>query len=137
MENALTRGYATASTDTGHIGDDLIFGNGHPEKIVDWGYRSIHLTTEAAKLIIRDYAGRFSQHSYFNGCNTGGHQALMETQRYPDDYDGIIAGDPAADRVHEVVSYLWTWISTHKDGVSLLSQAKLQLLTKSAVSACD
>jgi feruloyl esterase len=138
LASGLLRGYATASTDTGHIGDDLKFANKHPEKIVDWGFRAIHLTTEAAKLIVRDYEGRAPQHSYFDGCNTGGHQGLMEAQRYPDDYDGIVAGDPAADRIHEVAGYLWAWKVTHdQNSQSLLSHADLQLLTKSAVAACD
>jgi len=138
MAAALRRGYATASTDTGHVGDDLIFANGHPEKIIDWTYRAMHVTTESAQLIVRDYAGRFSQHSYFNGCASGGHQALTEAQKFPDDYDGIIAGDPAADRIHEIIGYLWSWISTHnEDGSRILSPAKLQLVTQSAVAACD
>jgi feruloyl esterase len=137
MAVALRRGYASASTDTGHVGGDLKFGDGHPEKIVDWAYRAIHVMTQTAQLIVRDHTGRFAQYSYFDGCNTGGHQALMEAQRYPNDYDGIIAGDPAADRVHEVVGYLSAWIATHKDGASLLSPAKLQFVTTAAVAACD
>jgi feruloyl esterase len=137
MAGALRRGYATASTDTGHTGGDLKFGDGHPEKIVDWAYRAIHVMTQTAQLIVRDHTGRFAQYSYFDGCNTGGHQALMEAQRYPNDYDGIIAGNPAADRVHEVIGYLWAWMATHKDGASLLSPAALQMVTKAAVGACD
>jgi feruloyl esterase len=137
MVAALRRGYATASTDTGHNGGDLRFGDGHPEKIEDWAYRAIHVMTQTAQLIIRDHLGRFPQYSYFDGCNTGGHQALMEAQRYPHDYDGIIAGDPAADRVHEVIGYLWAWTATHQDGRSMLSPAKLQFVTKAVVGACD
>src|SRR3954464_4794530 len=87
MATALRRGYATASTDTGHAGDDMKFGQGHPEKIVDWAYRAIHVMTDAAKLIIRNHAGRFPERAYFNGCSSGGHQAMSEAQRYPDDYD--------------------------------------------------
>ena len=132
------RGYATASTDTGHVGDDLTFGSGHPEKIVDWGFRSIHLMTEVGKLIVRNQAGRFPDRSYFNGCATGGHQAMMEVQRFPGDYDGVVAGNPAADRTNEIVAYLWAWLATHAvDGTSLTAPSKLQLLTKSAVAACD
>lgn len=94
LATALQGGYATASTDTGHIGDDLKFGDGHPEKVVDWAHRAIHLTADVGKLIVRNHTGRFPDHSYFVGCSTGGHQALSEAQRYPDDYDGIVAGDP-------------------------------------------
>jgi Tannase and feruloyl esterase len=132
------RGYATASTDTGHIGDNLTFGQGHPQKIVDWGYRSIHVMTDAGKLIVRNNTGRFPARSYFNGCATGGHQAMMEVQRFPADYDGVVAGNPAADRTNEIIAYLWDWLATHAlDGSSLIDPAKFQLLTRSAVAACD
>lgn len=138
LAEGVRRGYATASTDTGHTGDNLTFGNGHPEKIIDWGYRSIHLMTEAGKLIVRNQAGRFPERAYFNGCATGGHQAMMEVQRFPADYDGVVAGNPAADRTNEIIAYLWDWLATHApDGTSLIDPAKFQLLTKSAVAACD
>jgi len=138
LAEGVRRGYATASTDTGHVGDNLTFGSGHPEKIVDWGYRSVHLMTEIGKLIVRNHEGRFPERAYFNGCATGGHQAMMEVQRFPADYDGVVAGNPAADRTNEIIAYLWDWLSTHTaDGASLVSPAKLQLLTKSAVAACD
>src|SRR5215470_12586410 len=106
MATALRKGYATASTDTGHTGDDMKFGVGHPEKIVDWAYRSVHVMTDAAKLIVRNHAGRFPERAYFNGCSSGGHQAMSEAQRYPDDYDGIIAGDPAHNRVRQTFAFL-------------------------------
>ena len=94
MADALNRGYATAGSDTGHVADDLKFGVGHPDKIDDWAYRAVHVMTETAKLIVRDYYGRLPQYSYFTGCSTGGQQALTEAQRFPADYDGILAGDP-------------------------------------------
>ena len=137
LATALQGGYATASTDTGHIGDDLKFGDGHPEKVVDWAHRAIHLTADVGKLIVRNHTGRFPDHSYFVGCSTGGHQALSEAQRYPDDYDGIVAGDPGYDRVHQTFSFLWLWMQTHKDGVSLIPNDKLPMITKAAVTACD
>jgi feruloyl esterase len=137
MAQALRRGYATASTDTGHTGDDMKFGQGHPEKIVDWAWRSIHVTAETAKIIVRDHAGRLPEHSYFNGCSSGGHQALSEAQRFPDDYDGIIAGDPANNRVRQTFAFLWSWMVTHKDGTPVIPAAKLALVTKAAVEACD
>lgn len=138
LAEGVRRGYATVSTDMGHTGDDLLFGNGHPEKIVDWAYRAVHVVTEAGKLIVRNNAGRFPDRSYFNGCATGGHQAMMEVQRYPLDYDGVVAGNPAADRTNEILAYLWDWLSTHaEDGTSLVPATKFQLLTRSAVAACD
>ena len=119
MATALNQGYATAGSDTGHEGGDLRFGVGHPEKINDWGYRAIHVMTDTAKLIIRNYYGRMPQYSYFNGCSTGGHQALSEAQRFPEDYDGIVAGDPGNNRTHLIAGFLWSWEAIHKDADSL------------------
>src|SRR5262245_1215549 len=138
MATALRRGYATASTDTGHAGDDMKFGQGHPEKIVDWAYRAVHVMTDASKLMVRNHTGRFPEHSYFNGCSSGGHQALSEAQRYPDDYDGIIAGDPAHNRIRQTFGFLHSWIVTHqKDGSPILPAATLAMLTKAVVESCD
>jgi feruloyl esterase len=138
MTAGLKRGYATAATDTGHTGDDLKFGEGHPEKVVDWAYRAIHVTAETAKLVVRDYMGSFPRRSYFVGCSTGGHQALSEAQRFPEDYDGIVAGDPAYDRVHQTAAYLWNWQKTHNpDGSPILGPPQLKLITRAAVDACD
>jgi pimeloyl-ACP methyl ester carboxylesterase len=138
MATALRRGYATASTDTGHTGDDMQFGQGHPEKLIDYGHRAVHVMTESAKLIIRNAAGRFAERSYFVGCSAGGQQALSEAQRYPDDYDGIVAGDPANNRIRQTFGFLSSWVATHgADGKPIIPQPKLALLTKSAVAACD
>jgi feruloyl esterase len=138
MATALRRGYATASTDTGHSGDDMKFGQGHPEKLIDYGHRAVHVMTDTSKLIVRDATGRFADKSYFLGCSAGGQQALSEAQRYPEDYDGIVAGDPANNRIRQTFAFLHSWIATHdKDGKPILSQAKLALLTKSATEACD
>ena len=138
MADALNRGFATASTDTGHTGSDLAFAYGHPEKITDWGYRAIHIMSESAKLIIRDYAGALPKHSYFMGCSTGGHQALSEVQRFPGDYDGVVAGDPGNDRVHLNIGFLWAFGATHDaNGNAILPSSKLSLLNKAALEACD
>jgi feruloyl esterase len=138
MATALRRGYATASTDTGHTGDDMKFGQGHPEKLIDYGHRAVHVMTESAKLIVRDAMGRFAERSYFVGCSAGGQQALSEAQRYPEDYDGIVAGDPANNRIRQTFGFLSSWIATHAaDGKPVITQPKLALLTKSVVEACD
>jgi len=138
MAAGLRRGYAVASTDTGHAGGDMKFGQGHPEKIIDYAYRSIHITAEASKLIVRDHAGRFPDHSYFNGCSAGGQQALSEAQRFPEDYDGIIAGDPANNRIRQTFGFLWSWVASHgTDGKPLIPEAKLSMITKAVVAACD
>jgi feruloyl esterase len=94
MATAVAAGYAAASTDTGHSGGSVMFVVGHPEKLVDFAYRAVHEMTVAAKAVTAGYYGQAPKHSYFNGCSTGGRQAIAEAQRFPGDYDGIIAGDP-------------------------------------------
>lgn len=96
---AVARGYATVSTDTGHSGTaiEASWAKGHPQKVIDFGYRAIHLATLAAKAITTAYYTKAPTHSYFASCSNGGRQALMEAQRYPEDYDGILAGAPAND----------------------------------------
>jgi feruloyl esterase len=138
MADGLRRGYATAATDTGHTGDDLKFGTGDVEKRIDWAFRSVHLTTQLGKLVVREFESRFPDHSYFSGCDSGGQEGLTEATRYPHDYDGIVAGNPAADRLHEVIGYLGIWNGVHDaKGNPVLTPAALSLLTKSAIAACD
>ena len=99
MASSLKEGYATASTDTGHKaadgGGSGMFALGHPEKIIDFGYRALHETTVKAKAIIGTYYSKGPKYSYYNGCSTGGRQGLVEAARYPEDFDGIVAGAPA------------------------------------------
>jgi hypothetical protein len=97
VAEALLRGYSPSATDTGHAGDEMdgSFALGHPEKLIDLGYRSEHEMTVKAKAIIAGFYGNAPKFSYWNGCSTGGRQGLREAQSYPQDYDGIIAGDPA------------------------------------------
>ncbi len=84
MTAALNQGYATAGSDTGHVGGHMRFGLGHPEKVVDFAYRAGDEMTVAAKLIVHEYMGKFAAESYFSSCSTGGHQALSEVERYPE-----------------------------------------------------
>jgi feruloyl esterase len=100
MSEALRRGYATSSTDTGHTGGSGSFVLGHPEKFIDFAYRSEHEMTVKAKAIVNAFYGRTSTYSYWNGCSTGGRQGLAEVQRYPNDFDGVIAGAQANPRSH-------------------------------------
>src|SRR6185436_16071208 len=97
MAPALARGYATSSTDTGHAGNTASFALGHPEKTVDFGWRAVHEMTVASKAIIAAFYDSGPRLSYWNGCSAGGRQALKEAQRFPVDYDGIIAGAPGLD----------------------------------------
>lgn len=137
MASGLRKGYAAAGSDTGHQGGDLKFAVGHPEKVNDWGYRAVHVMTETAKLLVRNYYGRFADYSYFSGCSTGGHQALMEAQRYPEDYDGIVAGDPGHNRVRLNVGFLWSWTAVNQDSVAPFPASKLPFLGRQAIASCD
>lgn len=95
MATAVGQGYATAGTDTGHVGGKGDFAFGHPEKVKDFGWRAIHDMTVQAKQIVAAFYGKPAGHSYFAACSDGGREALMEAQRFPADYDGILAGAPA------------------------------------------
>jgi feruloyl esterase len=105
LAEALKRGYATASTDTGHQGANALFAIGHPEKLIDFAYRAVHEMTVKSKTIISEFYGQPARLSYWNGCSTGGRQGLMAAQKYPADFDGIIAGAPANYHTH-----LHVWI---------------------------
>jgi feruloyl esterase len=96
LASALQAGYAAASTDTGHVGStDALWAIGRPDLLVDYGHRAIHEMTLKANAVVEAFYGRPAERAYFTGCSTGGRQGLMEAQRYPDDYDGILAGAPA------------------------------------------
>src|SRR5439155_4597502 len=93
LDAGLARGYASASTDTGHDAKDPAWESSMAAKI-DYGHRGTHVTAVAGKALTKAYYSREMEHAYFNGCSNGGRQAMMEVQRYPEDFDGIIAGDP-------------------------------------------
>jgi feruloyl esterase len=105
----LRRGNAVAATDTGHRADafDATWALGHPEKIVDYGYRSIRETSHAAKALVRAYYRKPARYSYFTGCSNGGRQALMAAQRFPEDWDGILAGAPALAWTRQLATFAW------------------------------
>ena len=84
MARALARGYAAASTDTGHVGNTASFALGHPEKLIDFGWRAVHEMTVASKKVVAAHYGAAPKFSYFNGCSAGGRQAMAEAQRFPD-----------------------------------------------------
>jgi feruloyl esterase len=137
MASALRQSAATASSDTGHSSAGGAFGMNHPEKIIDWASRSTHLMTESAKSIVRAFYDASPRYSYFSGCSTGGHQGLSEAQRYPADYDGILAGAHGANRTHLHASFLWAYAAAHKDPAATLPPAKLTLLHDAVMNACD
>ena len=137
MAAALAEGYATSSTDTGHKGGDAKFAPGHPEKIVDYAYRAVHEMTVQAKALIKERYGRAPRLSYWNGCSTGGRQGLQEAQRYPEDFDAIIAGAPANYMLHLGAWDLQAALTAQKDQAHLIPADKLEMLHAAVVAACD
>ena len=136
LAEAVRHGYAVAGSDTGHTGDSLTFGVGHPEKIRDWAYRSTHVMAETLRAVSAAYYGRSAKRAYFDGCSTGGQQALSEAQRYPDDFDGIVAGDPGYDRIALNGMFLWSWLVTHPEHGAAFPADKLLLLAHAVMQAC-
>jgi feruloyl esterase len=141
MQTAVRLGYATAGGDTGHDeateGPGGMFALGHPEKIVDFAYRAVHEMTATSKKIIDRYYGTAPQFSYFKGCSTGGRQAVMAAQRYPDDFDGIIAGALANRHIQMHTSGVARSIELTRRPEANISPAKAQMVTKAVMDACD
>jgi Tannase and feruloyl esterase len=139
MGSAVFLGYATASTDTGHAGDatDARWALGHPEKVTDFGYRAIHEMTQVAKAAIKGFYGHSPRYSYFGSCSNGGRQALMEAQRFPQDYDGILAGAPANFWTHLLTSALWDAQALTLDAASYIPSSKLPAIARAVNEACD
>jgi len=135
LASAVTQGYASASTDTGHSTTDADWALGHPEKLIDYGYRAVHEMTLDAKAIIKAYYAEDPKRSYFASCSNGGRQALMEAQRFPDDYDGILAGAPANNWVPMVTAGLRT-IQT-LDAAGYIPPAKIPAISQAVLNACD
>src|SRR6266571_2280457 len=137
MAQALMRGYATASTDTGHTGNTAAPMLGHPEKLVDYAYRAVHEMTVASKAILAAFYGQPAILSYFNGCSTGGRQALIEAQRYPSDFDGIIAGAAANPKTHLDAWRIWMAQAMMKDKSSFIPPSKHSMIHQAVLAQCD
>jgi feruloyl esterase len=134
MADALRRGYATSATDDGHTGRGASFIVGHPEKFVDFAYRAEHEMTVEAKMLIRAFYGRAPRYSYWNGCSGGGREGLLQASRYPDDFDGIIAGDPA--NIRRNAWALWLAVETFKDPSAHIPPDKYPMIHRFALDAC-
>jgi feruloyl esterase len=136
---AVLQGYASAATDTGHAaeGTNATWALGHPEKIIDFAYRAIHEMTVVGKATTKAFYGDPPQHSYFASCSNGGRQALMEAQRYPEDYDGILAGAPANYWTHLLGAALWNAQSTTLDPASYIPASKIPTIAKAVNETCD
>jgi feruloyl esterase len=137
MAYALEDGYATASTDTGHKGGNALFAIGHPEKLADLGERSVHELALKSKAVIDAFYGRAPRLSYWNGCSTGGRQGLMEAQKYPDDFDGIVAGAPANNWAHMHAWDMTALAPVLRDPAGKMPASSLALVNRAATAACD
>jgi feruloyl esterase len=137
VASGLRRGYATASNDTGHKGGSASFAVGHPEKLIDFAWRAMHEMAVQSKAIVRAFYGRAPQLSYYQGCSTGGRQGLMEAQRFPDDFDAIIAGAPVNNQVHLNVSQVGLQVDMLKNPARLIPDSKKTMFANAVVAACD
>jgi len=139
LADPLSRGYAVATTDTGHSGNGLTaeFAVGHPEKLVDFGHRAVHEMTVTAKRAITEFYGRGPTLSLWNSCSTGGRQGLMEAFRHPEDYDAISAMAPANPMTDLMVQSMWAGWQPQRQPGAALSMPKLSALHRAAVAACD
>ena len=138
MANPFGRGYAVAATDDGHAGSGSVpsatWAIGHPEKLIDFGYRAVHETSVQAKAIVHAFFGHDPIRSYFTGCSDGGREALMEAQRYPEEFDGIVAGAPADDWSHLFTGFIWNEAALAD---APIPPVKLPMIQKAVLAMCD
>ena len=139
LVRSATNGYAASSTDTGHKGGpvDAAWALGHLEKVADYGHRAIHETAVAAKAIINGFYGAAPRFSYFNACSNGGRQALMEAQRFPEDYDGIIAAAPALSITRALLAFEWNQQAALVDPAAHIPARKVPAIEAAVIEACD
>jgi feruloyl esterase len=137
LARGVSRGFASASTDTGHKRSEANWGLGHPERVENFGHRAHHLLAETAKRIIELYYAKPATHSYFMGCSGGGAQGLMEAQRYPNDYDGIMAGAGGVGMLPLSTRMLWTALAQEKDPAQRLSETQWQAVMNAVLAKCD
>ena len=138
MADPLRRGYAVANTDRGHEGDgsDWGFAVGHPEKLIDYNHRAAHEMTVKSKAIIQAFYGSEAQRTYWSGCSAGGQQGLAIAQRFPDDYDGVIAGAGSGDWVTLTMNSIFIE-QVLTDPKNPLPREKLPMIRNAAITACD
>ena len=140
LAEPLRRGYVAAATNNGHDAaktPDGTFAIGHPEKVIDFGYRAVHDTADQAKAITAAFYGKPPARSYFVGCSDGGREALMEAQRFPADFDGILAGAPANDWSHLFTSFVWNELTLAKDAAHRIPASKAPAIQMAVLAACD
>ncbi len=142
LANQIRRGSASASTNKGLVappGMDATarFLHEHPEQLIDFAYRAHHETTVKGKALVHAFYGKPPEHSYFIGCSLGGAEGLMEAQRFPADYDGIVAGAPANNQTRLAAGSLEGILAVFKDSASNLPASTLGVLYRAVLAACD
>ena len=142
LVDAVRRGYAAATTDSGHDASKPeeaggSFALGHPEKVIDYGYRAVHLMTVRGKEITKAFYGAAPKHSYFFGASRGGYEAVTEAARFPEDYDGIAAGWPPNPFVLFNAQQLWANWLIAKDRARFIPQSKYAMIHEAVLKACD
>jgi feruloyl esterase len=136
LATGMKSGYATAQTDTGHVGANADFVQ-NPEQFVDFAHRAIHETTVQAKAIAQAFYGSRPSRSYFAGCSTGGRQALEAAQRYPSDFDAIAAGAPSWDQMRLYAARIALNLVVNKEPGSVIPKEKYSLIHDAVMQACD
>jgi feruloyl esterase len=136
LGTALRRGYAAASTDTGHAGGGGVWMQ-NQEKVIDYGYRAVHEMTVKAKAIINEFYGSPVKLAYFNGCSAGGRQGLKAAQKYPDDFDGIVAGAPALNATGRAAFSMYVAQNLRKEEGSYIPATKYAAINAAVLQACD
>jgi feruloyl esterase len=137
MAASVKASYAGAGTDSGHVGGNADFVAGHPEKLVDFAYRAIHEMTVTAKTLVAAHYGASPTRAYFNSCSTGGRQALIEAQRYPDDFDGIVAGDPSWDQMRLYAARVWLNTYVNRTPAAVIPASKYPMIHTAVLDKCD
>jgi feruloyl esterase len=138
MYAQIARGFAVAATDDGHTGaaTDGSWAMGHPQKVIDFGYRAVHITSEISKRVVSEFYGRDARFAYFSGCSEGGREALMEAQRYPEDFNGILVGAPGHAWMSLMAGFAWNAQALANDPAGYIPPSKLQLIETAALQAC-
>ena len=135
MADALRRGYTVSATDDGHTGANGKFVVGHPDKLIDFAYRAEREMTVQAKALIKAFYGKDPRFSYWNGCSGGGREGLLQAARYPEEFDGVIAGDPA--NIRRNAWAMWLAIKTFRDPTDLIPTGKYAMIHRAVLDACD
>jgi feruloyl esterase len=137
MAAGMAEGYAVASNDTGHEGGSGSFALGHPEKLVDFAYRAMHEMTVQSKSMVQSHYGQAARLSYYEGCSTGGRQGLMAVQRYPEDFDAVIAGAPANPHIYLHAGDLRRGLYVTSNEANKVTSEELDMVKDAVINACD